>query len=128
MVGGATRGLATLIVFCAAAVLGIDLHLGLPPARRAVAARVNALLEPVFAGKLTIERIGGLGLTHVDDVDARVDGPDGELVISATGVTARISTAKLLRSLRSGDIVIDVPDVSVARSEVNLDSDPEGTL
>jgi translocation and assembly module TamB len=128
MLRSATLAMATVIVFVAAIVLGLALHLGLAPARRSVVQRVDAVLEPVFAGKLTIERIGGLGLAHVDDVDARVDDPDGKLVVRATGVRAHVATAALVRSLLGGDLIIDVSDVTVATAEVNLDTDGAGDI
>ncbi len=112
---GLTRALGTCVVFCVAAVVGLALHLGLAPARRSVVQRVDGALEPLFAGKLTIERIGALGLTHADDVDAHVDAPGGACVVRATGVTAHVSTGALLRSLLGGDILVSASAGRVRR-------------
>ncbi len=128
MVRGVARVLGASLVFVAALVLGIALHLDLAAARRSVVLRVDAALDPLFAGKLTIERIGGLGLTHADDVDARVDDSDGTLVIRTTGVTAHVSTGALVRSLLGGDLMITASEVFVASAHVNLDSDSAGAV
>ncbi len=58
---GALRALAVGFVFVVAVVVGFVVHLGVPAEQRAVVARVNGLLAPVFVGKLTIERVRTLG-------------------------------------------------------------------
>ena len=123
----AARAVGAILVFAVALVLGVVLHLDLAPVRRSVVLRVNAALDKLFMGKLTIERVGGLGLTHADDVDARVEDSEGKLVIRATGVTARIVTGALLRSLPGGDLIVTIPEVSVTSAFVNLDTDAAGT-
>ena len=127
MLRAAARALATAIVFLAALVLGFVVHLDVAAPRRAVVARVNQLLTPVFAGKLTIDRVGSLGLTSLAGVDAHVDDPDGTTVIRATGIAGRFSTVLLLRSLVAGEIDVEIPEASLASAEVNLDTDDEGT-
>ena len=118
------RGVAVGVVFMAAAVLGLALHLNLPAAHRAIVERVNGALAPIFAGRLTIERVGGVGLSRVEFADVRVEDPDGQLVIGTTGLTARVATVTLLRSLLGrGDIVVDIPEVSIANAHVVLDAD-----
>jgi translocation and assembly module TamB len=124
----AARVLATVAVFFAAVLLGLVVHVGIPPMQRAVVARINAALVPVFAGKLTIDRVGSLGLESVGGVDAHMDDPDGKTVIRAKGIAGRVSTLALVRSLVSGDIVVDVPEASLTSAEVRLDADDEGTL
>src|ERR1700722_18272695 len=94
-IGLLARALGAMVVFVAAVVVGFAVHLGVPAVHRAVVSRVNALLVPVFAGKLTIDRVGSLGLTSVADVDAHVDDPDGKTVIRATGIAGRVSTVAL---------------------------------
>ncbi len=128
MVKAAARALGTGIVFLAAVVLGLLVHLRVPAVERAVVARVNALLVPVFAGKLTIDRVGALGLPAVAGIDAHMDDPEGKTVIRATGIAGRVSVFALLRSLVSGDIVVGVPEASLATAEVSLDADSAGTL
>ncbi len=122
----AARAAGTCVVFCVAVVVGLALHLDLAPARRSIVLRVNGALAPLFAGKLTIERIGALSFTHADDVDARVDDPEGRRVLRATGVTARVATGALLRSLVGGDVLVAASDVTVESAEVNLDADGAG--
>ncbi len=128
MLRAVARALGAGAVFVAAIVLGLVLHLDVPSARRAVVARVNGLLGPVFAGKLTIDRVGSLGLMAVAGVDAHMDDPDGTTVIRATGIAGRVSTLALVRSLFSSDIVVGIPEASLVSAEVNLDADRAGTL
>lgn len=127
MLRAAARALGTIVVFLAAVVLGFVAHLDVPAVQRAVVARVNSLLLPVFAGKLTIDRVGSLGLASLGEVDAHVDDPDGKTVIRATGIAGRVSTIALLRSLGSREIVVGVPVASLVSAEVDLDTDDEGT-
>jgi translocation and assembly module TamB len=117
-----------VVVFSGALAAGIAIHLGHPAARRLVAAGVNTTLEPILLGRVVVDRVGALGLTSLDDVDAHVDGPDGKPVIRVEGVRARISTWSLVRRLLGGhkQIAINVPEASVARVEVALDSDVTG--
>jgi translocation and assembly module TamB len=122
------RALGVGVVFVAALVLGVVLHIDTPAARRAVVERVNAALAPLFAGRLTIENLGGVGLTQLDGIDARVDDPDGKLVIHAAGIAGHVSTWVLLRGLARGEIDIEVPRIELVRAEVNLDEDADGTL
>jgi translocation and assembly module TamB len=124
----AARILGAAVVFVAAVVLGFVVHLGVPAVHRAVVARVNALLVPVFAGTLTIDRVGSVGLTSVAGVDAHMDDPDGKTVIRAAGIAGRFSTVALLRSIVSGSIVVGIPEASLTTAEVNLDADDAGTL
>jgi len=106
------------------------LALRLPPVRRIVIAKVNGLLESTFAGKVAVDRIGALGLTYVDGVDAHVDGTDGKEVLRVEGMRARVSTWTLVRSALGtrGEIVVDVPELSFARVEAALDPDEGGAL
>ncbi len=117
------------IVFACALVTGAVLHLSaLPIARRTLQAGVNRGLAPLFAGRITIDRIGFFGLTRIDGLDAHVDGPDGKTVLRVEGATARVSTLALLRSLfeSSGPLVIRIPELSIARADVKLDADASG--
>jgi translocation and assembly module TamB len=127
-IGVVARALGTGIVFVAALVLAVLLHIDAPAARRAIVERVNGVLAPLFVGKLTIERIGGVGLTQLDGIDARVDDADGKVVIHAAGVAGHVSTWALVRALARGEIDIEVHQVVLTRAEVNLDEDADGTL
>ena len=67
----AGHGLA--VVFVVALVAGVLLHLNLGPLRRVVVARVTALLEPIFAGKIAIDAIGAtLACLFLDAVFGKV--------------------------------------------------------
>jgi translocation and assembly module TamB len=123
----AAWALATGALFLVALALGLVLHVGIPPMQRSVVTRVNAALGPVFAGKLTIDRVGSLGLASVGGVDAHMDDPDGKTVVRAQGIAGRVSTLVLVRSLLSGEIVVDVPVASLTSADVSLDTDEGGT-
>ena len=98
--------------FVAAAIAGVVLHVGLPPARRLVAAAVNELLAGTFRGKIAVVRVAGL---HPDGIDGGVltlADPDGKPLALVEGVRARISLLPLFASLVSrGDMRIRVTDL-----------------
>ena len=128
--------LARLLRVCLGAALfvsvlaaGAILHLLLlPMAPRLAMAVVNEATATLFAGRLTIDRIGRLGLTRIDRVDAHVDDADGKTVVRVDGVTARVSTRALLLSLvsRHEPIVVDMAEVSIERVDAHLDADDSG--
>jgi TamB, inner membrane protein subunit of TAM complex len=117
-----------ILVFAGALVIGVVIHLGQPAARRLVAASVNAALAPILLGRVVVDRVGALGATTLDDVDAHVDGPDGRPVLRVEGVRAHISIWALVHRLFGSrrQIAIVVPQLSVARVDVALDSDASG--
>ncbi|HEX3769642.1 MAG TPA: translocation/assembly module TamB domain-containing protein [Polyangiaceae bacterium] len=120
----AARTFGLLVVFLAALVGGALLHVNTPAAQRAIVQRINGVLEPLFSGRLTIVRVGGLGARGVAQADAKVEDRDGQLVIDGSGVTASLSTAALVASiLGRGDIVVDIPSVTVDSARVVLDAD-----
>src|ERR1035438_10580931 len=80
----AGKGVGVAVVFVLAAFVGLVVHVDVPAARRAIVERVNGLLMPIFAGRLTIVRVGGVGLSGVEFADVRVEDPDGQLVIDTT--------------------------------------------
>jgi translocation and assembly module TamB len=127
-IGVVVRALGTAVVFVAALVLAVLLHIDAPAARRAIVERVNGVLAPLFVGKLTIERIGGVGLTQLEGIDARLDDADGNVLIHAAGVAGHVSTWALVRALLHGEIDVEVHQVALTRAEVNLDEDAGGTL
>jgi translocation and assembly module TamB len=123
------RVLGTLIVFAVALVAGVALHVGVPAEQRVVVDRVNRVLAPLFVGTLTIERLRSLSLGvvgGVGGVDARVNGPDGALLLRATGIDGRIALATLVRSLLGGSIAVELPAASIEGAELNLDADADG--
>jgi translocation and assembly module TamB len=121
---------STTILFLVSLAAGLVLHLDVPAVRRMVVAAVNRALAPTLVGKVTIERVDRLGPTGVDGLVARVDDPDGRLLLRLEGVRGHISLFALLRTLVSDntDIVVHLPDIAVARAEVHLDADEDGTL
>src|SRR5579872_3181365 len=119
---------AWVVLFTSALSVGLALHLGHPMARRLVATSVNRTLASVLVGHVTIDRIGSLGLTHIDDLDAHVDAPDGSPVLRVDGIRARISTWVLLRRLilSRGAVVVDVPELTIGYVDVAVDALPNG--
>ncbi len=119
--------LVTLVVALAAA---IYFHIGAPPLRRAVAARVSAIVSGSIQGRLAVDSIGGLGFGGVDGVNARVFDPDGKLVAAAYGVHVRIRLEELVRSLVSnkGPLDVHLTEVSVAALDVDVTVDDKGEI
>jgi translocation and assembly module TamB len=133
VLGVALRVVGIAAVFVASLLVGFLLHLGVPATQRAVLARVNATLAPVFAGTLTIDGIMSLGATHLGGVEAHVVDAKGQLVVRASGIGGRVDTGALVRSLwpflhKRGPVVVRVPVASVASAEVFLDGDESGSL
>ncbi|WP_394832074.1 translocation/assembly module TamB [Pendulispora rubella] len=125
--------IGTAVTFAVATVGGVLLHINLPATRRVIAAQVNNVLATTFQGKLTVQRIGRIGLGGVSElrgVSATLDDPDGKRVAWLDGVNASIDTRDLVRSLlrEKGAIRIVLPELSVDAAEVSLDSDSSGSL
>jgi translocation and assembly module TamB len=123
IVGGAV---ALVFVLVVAALLVVDLPWG----RRFAARELNAILAPMFKGKIVVDHIGSLMVSGVGDVDAHIDAADGTRVLVARGASARIVPIALVESLlrTSHDLDIDVFDVNVDSVEVNVDTDNAGAL
>lgn len=119
---------AWIVLFTVALSVGLAIHLGHPVARRLVATSVNRTLASVLVGRVTIDRIGSLSLTHIDDLDAHVDAPDGSPVLQVDGIRARVSTWVLLRRLilSRGAVVVDVPELAIGKVDVAVDAQPNG--
>jgi len=125
----AAKAFGATVVFVTATAGGLVTHMDVPAVRRAVVARVNEVLASVLSGRIVIERVGSFGPTHVDDVDARVEDPEGKTVVHAWGLHARVSTWDLVRSLVSSpDVRVGIEELSVARADVSLDADSTGEL
>jgi len=123
----AVRLLATAVVFLVALAAGVLVHRGTPAVRRIVAHRVNEILTKPLDGKIVIERIGSIGWQGVTGVDARVEDPDGVMVVHAHDLGATIDLPSLLRSLADhATIVVDLADVTIADADVSLDVDAAG--
>ena len=80
------------------------LYLRTAAGRRMVATRVNAALEPLFAGRLTINQVGSIGVGSAAGVGATVADPEGRTVIAVEGASARISLVALLGSRSSATV------------------------
>jgi translocation and assembly module TamB len=118
-----------VLVFALAAGGGAIAHRNVPAVRRAIVARVNAALVTAVPGRIRIEQIGSLGLDRVAGVSVAITDPDGATVLHVRDLSARIDVGALLRSLRSGGpLEIDLPGVSAASVDVNLDPGPTGAL
>jgi translocation and assembly module TamB len=124
------RALGTALLFVSAALVAVALCLRLALARRLVMVNTNRALASLFVGRVTVDRVGRMGLTYVEGIDAHVDGADGSPVLRVEGLRARVSTWGLIRSALAagGDVVVDLPELSFARVDVTLDPDDSGTL
>ena len=126
---GLARAVAAGLLLLGVALTGVVLGLDAPVVRRLVVARVNLALASTFAGRVTVESLGGLGLTSLRGVSARVEDPTGRTVLRVEGVSVRVSTFALFRSvLGGGEVAVTLRELSVARAEVSLDVDDAGTL
>ncbi len=125
----AVAALAAGAGLVAAIAIAAALLADLPSSRRFVVHEVNRVLEPLFKGRLRIERIGSLRLDGVAGVDATVIAPDGTTVIEAHGLSGRVAPMAILLSfIRHRELRIDVLDASAHYVDVDLDTDPSGVL
>jgi translocation and assembly module TamB len=122
IVAWTVTGVFALVV---AALLVIDLPWG----RRLAVKELNAVLASDFKGRIVVESVGSLGLGGVGGANARVEAPDGTVVLVARGVGARIAPLAIVKSfLGHGDLRIDVFDIDVESLEANVDADKNGDL
>lgn len=119
-----------LITFVVAVAFGLLLHLNTPVTRRLLAAQTNSILGGLLTGKVTVERIGGIGFGGLEHVTVRIHDPEGTQVLFADDVTVHVKGVDALKSVLfgKGDITIDAPLASVAHTDVLLDTDPAGNL
>ena len=108
--------------------VAVVLHMDLAVTRRLVARIANKALLPVFRGRLTIETLGRLGLDGFDGARVRIDDPSGQPVLTADGVSGRISVSKLARVIlgSSKTIEIDITEASVEHADLRFDTDEVG--
>src|SRR5271156_3596932 len=114
----AAAALGLAVVFALAVVLGLVLHLNLAPFRRVIVSRVDSILASSFQGQLAIDSVGridlhGIDVSGIDEGNARLLDPSGNVVAAAYGVRARIALNELLRSLLigTGPLVIHITEV-----------------
>jgi translocation and assembly module TamB len=96
-----------------------------------VAHDVNAILAPMFKGRIRVEHVGHLGLGGVGDTDVTIDDPAGHAVLVVRGVSVRVDTWTAVKSAILGGkkpLVVRLTDVEVASLHVDLDSDSDGRL
>ena len=127
---GAGAGLGALVVFVVALVAGVLLHLNTPAGKRVVLGQVNGLLGSLFLGKITIHRVGHLGLSGVHDADGTIDDPAGRRVLSVRGMSVDLATLALARSLlldKRGPLIIGLSG-AIDALDVCLDTDADGSL
>ncbi len=104
--------------------------INLPPVRAFVASKTTALLAGTFKGKLVIERIGSVGWSGVNDVDAHALDPAGKRVITVRGLSAHLPWPRLVWDLvvaKPNPQTIEIHDVSFEHAEVALRDDGSGT-
>jgi translocation and assembly module TamB len=120
----------TTVTFVTATAAAAVLHLDVPATRRLVTTQVNGVLHEQFAGDVTIERLGGLGLRGIDGVRVRVKDPEGVQVLYVDGARVRVRALDAARSFLfgKGDIVVPVDAVSIDNVDAAIDGDPAGNL
>ncbi len=98
-----------------------------PWGRERVRLLVNDALAEVFQGKIVIERIGGVGLSGVSGVDARVFDPAGKQVIALYDLRALAALPSLAYQLvaSSARPELLIPLVRIEHAEVALRDDAE---
>jgi translocation and assembly module TamB len=124
------RVVLVAVLFVVALLVGVVLHLDLPSARRIAVQELNRVLEPSFAGTITLERVQGLGLHGVCGAAGSVAGPDGAELVHVQGVRIAILPLPTLRSaiVGHGDLDVRVASLAVGEAEVNLDANERGEL
>jgi hypothetical protein len=96
-----------------------------------VAHNVNAILAPMFQGRIRVERVGRLGLGGVGDADVTIDDPGGCAVLVFRGMSVRVDTWTAVKSAILGGkrpFVVRLTEVEVASLHVDMDSDSDGRL
>ncbi|MCU0692406.1 MAG: hypothetical protein MUF54_13480, partial [Polyangiaceae bacterium] len=121
---------ALVVVFVAALLAGIVLHLDLPPARRALLAMVNGTLQGVLMGTLTLESVDHVGLDGVRGLRVSARAPNGQLVLRAHDIEANVSMPTLMASflIEDGPMRVVLPRARVRDAEVKLDQADSGEL
>jgi translocation and assembly module TamB len=114
------------LLFLGSAVGGVLLHLNTKEARGVARSVTNVILKPVFRGRIVVGRIDALSLTGAKIAEATILDPNGEEVIYAEGIDAKILTPKLLKALWDGTAIpIDIPHARIERARVTLIPDEE---
>ena len=126
----AGAAVGVLLVFLCAATLGLVLHLNRPASRRAVMAEVNAVLASSFRGTVSISASRGFGVWGIDGLRVRVKDPGGAEVLFVDNLRLRVSGLGAVRSalFGSGDIAVDVSELSIFRVDLDVGADADGVM
>lgn len=116
--------------FLAATLTAAVVHLDARATKRLMATQVSGSLDGMFAGKVQIEHISGLGLREIEGARVRVFDPAGVQVVLAEGIGVRIGAFEAARTALSGKgpIAVRLPSLSISNADINLDSDLAGNL
>ncbi|MFO0675973.1 MAG: translocation/assembly module TamB domain-containing protein [Polyangiaceae bacterium] len=121
--------LACVVTFVVAAAGAVVLHLGSPPVRRLAQGIVATATHGALQGEIRVARLDELRLDGVGSVDAVIVDPEGTPVIAARGLSARLRTTDLLRSLLAGrGLVISLSEVTARSVDLSLHTDSHGEL
>ncbi|MCA9585682.1 MAG: translocation/assembly module TamB domain-containing protein [Myxococcales bacterium] len=122
--------LAVVVAFALSAVFAVVAHLDLPATRRVVAARVTQVLHSELAGDVTIERVDALGLGGLRGGRVRVRDPEGRQVLFVDGISVRLRTLSLLRSVLfgAGPYAIHVDALEIDHADVDVGTDDKRAL
>ena len=121
------RGTGLALVFSAATLGGVLLHVRIGVGRRLVASTVTAVLDRTFMGRLVVTKIGTIDSEGFDGAEASVYDPSGRLVLSVTGLRGRASVAKVVLAVaKGGEIAIVVPRARVEHADAMIIPDADG--
>jgi translocation and assembly module TamB len=124
----AARVLFGLVAFVAGLLLLVTLALDLPPVRELVRTRANAELERALMGKITIERLGELGVSGIGRVDATIDDPFGRRVIVLRELDVSAFWPRIVWSVLTDDdaLRIGIDAIHLRHAEVIVRDDGKG--
>ena len=112
-------------LFVVALVGAVAIHLRLGVGREAAREIANDALAGVFAGRLQIDALKGLGRDGVRDAHVSVFDPDGVRVIDVQHVSASASVIDVIYDLLTRR-TITIDDVRIGSADVSLDETPAG--
>jgi hypothetical protein len=119
---------ALLMVFLAALLAGVFLHLEHPRARALVLTVINQSTAESFRGRLHVAELDQLGLHGAGATAISVYDPEGRRVIVLRDVVLRLGAISTLRSvvLGSGPRLIRVDSITAGSADVLLLEDARG--
>jgi len=121
------RSLAVLFTAVVTILLLAVLSLNLPWVRNVVRTRVNRGLSETFAGQLSIDRVGHLGLDFLGGIDAHLLDAAGNQVVAVRGLRVRSNWPQIVGQLiRNQPLSVRLSPVSVDHVEVLLVAGRDG--